>query len=124
MKPSLAPIAVIPCLFGCSSPEPTIDLAQLIGEYVHPSCPSITVGNGKLSYAGEQSSFEIIRIKEHNILTTSTTPRYVRGKSCALVRVTEPTHIQIDILDEQPTFTISSAERSHEIRYVRMPNGS
>jgi len=124
MKPSIAPILLITCLGGCSSPEPTFDLAELIGEYVHPSCPSITIGDGKISYAGTQSSFELIRIKEHDIIATSTTPRYVSGRSCTLVRVAEPSYIQIDIVSEQLTFKILSAERSHEARYVRVPNGS
>ena len=107
------------CLSGCSSPEPSVSLQQLAGVYRASSCPAIHITGKSLSYEGGQSAFELIRIKDHDIIAATTTPRFASDKGCKLIIDGKPSYIQIDVVDGRFAFDILSIDRNRAIRFVR-----
>jgi hypothetical protein len=106
-------------LSGCSSPTPSIDLEQLAGVYRSPPCPPIQISSKLLSYDGERSSFELIRIKNHDVMETATTPRFVVGRTCKLVTDFQSSYMQIDQVDGHFAFDVYSTDRTEVMRFIR-----
>jgi hypothetical protein len=96
-------------LSGCSSPTPSIDLEQLAGVYRSPPCPPIQISSKLLSYDGERSSFELIRIKNHDVMETAT----------KLVTDFQSSYMQIDQVDGHFAFDVYSTDRTEVMRFIR-----
>lgn len=104
---------------GCSSPKPSITLKQLAGAYRAPPCPVIHIVGKQLSYDGQQSRFELIRIKGHDIISVSTTPRFAWRNGCKLTVDAEPSYIQVDVVDGRFAFDIQSVDGTTAIQFLR-----
>jgi hypothetical protein len=104
---------------SCSQGEPTIGIEQLDGEYRAASCPNIIIRGNLMVTSDGQTSFELIRIKQDDILATASTPRVALNGGCRLVMVEEPSYISIDRSAERLAFDVFSLDRTEAIRFAQ-----
>lgn len=104
---------------GCSSSEPSISLRQLAGVYRAPLCPIIYIVGKNVFYDGKQSPFELIRIKDHNIIVVETTPRFDSRNGCKLIVDAEPSYIPVDVVNGRFAFDIQSVDGTTAIQFLR-----
>ena len=113
------PRLIVMALSGasCSQSEPTIGVEELEGEYRAASCPDIIIKGALLGASDRQTLFELIRIKQDNILATVSTPRVDLRRGCKLVMVAEPSYISIDRSAERLAFDLLSLDRTRAVRF-------
>jgi hypothetical protein len=104
---------------SCSQSEPIIGIEQLEGEYRAASCPNIIIRGNLLVTSDGQTSFDLIRIKQDDILATASTPRVALTGRCKLVMVSEPSYISIDRSAERFAFEVLSLDRTEAVRFAQ-----
>lgn len=102
---------------SCSQSEPIIGVEELEGKFSSASCPDIIIRGTLLSAGDAQTTFELIRIKQDDILETVSTPRVDLSEGCKLVMVAEPSYISIDRSAGRLAFDVSSLDRTRAVRF-------
>lgn len=102
---------------SCSQSEPTISIEQIEGHYKSATCPDLIISGNQLVTNDGNTSFELIRIKQNDILATTSTPRVDLDGGCQIVMDSEPSYISVDTVEGHFAFDVYALDRTKVVRF-------
>lgn len=88
-------ILFIPLAISCSYPPANLTPSEVVGTYRNDTCPNIELTESHIIVGTDQIPYELIRIKEDDIISSPSFLRYRMEENCEIFIVNSPVYAPI-----------------------------